>query len=113
VKTGLKSTFTETHAERVLDTFVARGWSKFVLQLMAIVLALALIITSLYTGRGPKAGGGTQPSQMQKKGKRKATVKGKASAKAKGKGKPRDESMEVDEGGKRNPLPGGVLEGRP
>lgn len=32
---SLKTTFTKTHAERVLDTFVARGWlykSKFVLQ---------------------------------------------------------------------------------
>ena len=34
---SLKSTFTKTHAERVLDTFVARGWlhkSKFVPQLI-------------------------------------------------------------------------------
>jgi len=53
---SLKSTFTKTHAERVLDTFVARGWlhkSKFVLQLIAVILLVtALTLKSLYTGRG-------------------------------------------------------------
>ena len=38
---SLKANFTKTHAERVLDTFVARGWlykSKFVLQLIAVII---------------------------------------------------------------------------
>ena len=39
---SLKATFTKTHAERVLDTFVARGWlykSKSVLQLIAAIVS--------------------------------------------------------------------------